>query len=177
MNDLVELVRVSFFFFQAEDGIRDTSVTGVQTCALPISHPNVVNVFAVDELHHDVRPPVALAGVEDVDDVRMREPRGKPGLAQKALPELFVPREVLSEQLDGDRAVEPGIACFVDGRHPAVSERSPELVPADPHPGMKRLLLFATSRLLRASYASRGRARGRGPHVSAEAAGRREPAP
>src|ERR1017187_8420552 len=26
----------SFFFFQAEDGIRDTSVTGVQTCALPI---------------------------------------------------------------------------------------------------------------------------------------------
>src|SRR5437016_10159360 len=27
---------VSFFFFQAEDGIRDWSVTGVQTCALPI---------------------------------------------------------------------------------------------------------------------------------------------
>src|SRR5437763_219329 len=27
----------AFFFFQAEDGIRDTSVTGVQTCALPIS--------------------------------------------------------------------------------------------------------------------------------------------
>src|SRR5882762_10916156 len=25
-----------FFFFQAEDGIRDSSVTGVQTCALPI---------------------------------------------------------------------------------------------------------------------------------------------
>src|SRR2546430_14489614 len=26
----------SFFFFQAEDGIRDLTVTGVQTCALPI---------------------------------------------------------------------------------------------------------------------------------------------
>ena len=25
-----------FFFFQAEDGIRDADVTGVQTCALPI---------------------------------------------------------------------------------------------------------------------------------------------
>src|SRR6266705_4845351 len=25
-----------FFFFQAEDGIRDRTVTGVQTCALPI---------------------------------------------------------------------------------------------------------------------------------------------
>src|SRR5690606_41016637 len=29
----------SFFFFQAEDGIRDFHVTGVQTCALPISPP------------------------------------------------------------------------------------------------------------------------------------------
>src|SRR2546430_3739907 len=28
---------VLFFFFQAEDGIRDLTVTGVQTCALPIS--------------------------------------------------------------------------------------------------------------------------------------------
>src|SRR5690606_3980827 len=28
-----------FFFFQAEDGIRDFHVTGVQTCALPISEP------------------------------------------------------------------------------------------------------------------------------------------
>src|SRR2546430_8858545 len=29
-------VCVVFFFFQAEDGIRDLTVTGVQTCALPI---------------------------------------------------------------------------------------------------------------------------------------------
>src|SRR5256885_5228566 len=28
-----------FFFFQAEDGIRDYKVTGVQTCALPIYKP------------------------------------------------------------------------------------------------------------------------------------------
>src|SRR2546430_13700295 len=28
---------VMWFFFQAEDGIRDLTVTGVQTCALPIS--------------------------------------------------------------------------------------------------------------------------------------------
>src|SRR5437762_9194400 len=32
----IVLVFVIIFFFQAEDGIRDTSVTGVQTCALPI---------------------------------------------------------------------------------------------------------------------------------------------
>src|SRR2546429_4161519 len=30
-------VDIFFFFFQAEDGIRDVAVTGVQTCALPIS--------------------------------------------------------------------------------------------------------------------------------------------
>src|SRR5256885_7214492 len=29
-------VKIVFFFFQAEDGIRDYKVTGVQTCALPI---------------------------------------------------------------------------------------------------------------------------------------------
>src|SRR2546430_12890791 len=38
-----------FFFFQAEDGIRDLTVTGVQTCALPISPGSVV--FVWDEYH------------------------------------------------------------------------------------------------------------------------------
>src|SRR3712207_9309349 len=32
----MDLVSYYFFFFQAEDGIRDIGVTGVQTCALPI---------------------------------------------------------------------------------------------------------------------------------------------
>src|SRR2546421_9000495 len=33
-----------FFFFQAEDGIRDLIVTGVQTCALPISRRQVTSI-------------------------------------------------------------------------------------------------------------------------------------
>src|SRR5689334_23806715 len=33
---VVDLYMIFFFFFQAEDGIRDGTVTGVQTCALPI---------------------------------------------------------------------------------------------------------------------------------------------
>src|SRR5438309_321603 len=38
-----------FFFFQAEDGIRDGTVTGVQTCALPISHlPPVIGVHVTN---------------------------------------------------------------------------------------------------------------------------------
>src|SRR6266542_479388 len=37
-NDILKeyVARGTFFFFQAEDGIRDATVTGVQTCALPI---------------------------------------------------------------------------------------------------------------------------------------------
>src|SRR5256885_7100432 len=34
---LFDYIILVFFFFQAEDGIRDYKVTGVQTCALPIS--------------------------------------------------------------------------------------------------------------------------------------------
>src|SRR5437762_11403592 len=50
---LVAVPRV--FFFQAEDGIRDTSVTGVQTCALPISRPVHVHRLGPDR-------PVWLSG-------------------------------------------------------------------------------------------------------------------
>src|SRR5207249_5751257 len=34
---MIGVMQVADFFFQAEDGIRDRNVTGVQTCALPIS--------------------------------------------------------------------------------------------------------------------------------------------
>src|SRR5882762_9877930 len=37
-----------FFFFQAEDGIRDSSVTGVQTCALPISPRDLAAAITAD---------------------------------------------------------------------------------------------------------------------------------
>src|SRR5438128_4362844 len=40
-----QCVFLCFFFFQAEDGIRDATVTGVQTCALPI--------YTGEERHED----------------------------------------------------------------------------------------------------------------------------
>src|SRR5256884_1923390 len=43
---------VYFFFFQAEDGIRDVAVTGVQTCALPISLP--AEIQACQSCHGDI---------------------------------------------------------------------------------------------------------------------------
>src|SRR5438309_5990627 len=39
--------RRHFFFFQAEDGIRDGTVTGVQTCALPISFAPAAEARAI----------------------------------------------------------------------------------------------------------------------------------
>src|SRR2546425_12988285 len=45
---------IYFFFFQAEDGIRDKLVTGVQTCALPISGPRrAPSLFASESRHGD----------------------------------------------------------------------------------------------------------------------------
>src|SRR5258708_31720414 len=44
MNVMLLLVRCHFFFFQAEDGIRDDLVTGVQTCALPILKINYQSI-------------------------------------------------------------------------------------------------------------------------------------
>src|SRR5260370_17201680 len=64
---------IFFFFFQAEDGIRDSSVTGVQTCALPIFGVGQ----SVSTLLHDhaslertlVQVPVYLMGDEDSSDI------------------------------------------------------------------------------------------------------------
>src|SRR6266850_7080207 len=44
----MEMEFVFFFFFQAEDGIRDYKVTGVQTCALPISRLDWTRAFDLD---------------------------------------------------------------------------------------------------------------------------------
>src|SRR3989454_8873993 len=84
-----------FFFFQAEDGIRDYKVTGVQTCALPISlgggatlvefgEPAIVHGAAAqhERLEHDepgarqgTPGVVEQGGVLVLDDTRRALPR------------------------------------------------------------------------------------------------------
>src|SRR5256884_2817958 len=51
------VIRSLFFFFQAEDGIRDVAVTGVQTCALPIFDPfsKTFWIFLSNRVHPDRR--------------------------------------------------------------------------------------------------------------------------
>src|SRR5947209_10768355 len=51
----------AFFFFQAEDGIRDIGVTGVQTCALPISSAAMVQAYPVVSKAVIVRTPLLPA--------------------------------------------------------------------------------------------------------------------
>src|SRR5690625_5416235 len=51
------LDEVIFFFFQAEDGIRDGHVTGVQTCALPI----FIHQWRESTLAHSIAPLETLA--------------------------------------------------------------------------------------------------------------------
>src|SRR5690606_39619165 len=61
-----------FFFFQAEDGIRDFHVTGVQTCALPISLDPLLTLVGGD--HHRVGPVEAAVAVDDRDAALLEQP-------------------------------------------------------------------------------------------------------
>src|SRR5215813_4887379 len=63
-----------FFFFQAEDGIRDADVTGVQTCALPIS---CVRNSAISGLERVICQGIPLASWVDDAPAGVR-PGGRP---------------------------------------------------------------------------------------------------
>src|SRR5256884_6650014 len=63
-----------FFFFQAEDGIRDVAVTGVQTCALPIYGSEEVVVRAGEVLHLASNVPHEAHALEDTLDMDVFSP-------------------------------------------------------------------------------------------------------
>src|SRR5690606_40178504 len=62
-----------FFFFQAEDGIRDFHVTGVQTCALPISLA-LVTATAATEVKKGLDPITRLSVAYRAMDGAWRSP-------------------------------------------------------------------------------------------------------
>src|SRR5256885_11292144 len=65
-----------FFFFQAEDGIRDYKVTGVQTCALPIFR----DPASPERRAADPDGVLGLAAAADVDHRLLRHERPLPRL-------------------------------------------------------------------------------------------------
>src|SRR5699024_11582137 len=76
----------SFFFFQAEDGIRDRNVTGVQTCALPILE------FQVSDDNKAIMLLESQFGISDYEvhaegNIRVYSHLGKQGRLNKAFVE------------------------------------------------------------------------------------------
>src|SRR2546427_13090304 len=84
---------MSIFFFQAEDGIRDLTVTGVQTCALPISPARAQDLT----LRHRVKD--YRAG--DLERRYARLPIDEDCLVNYG----FLPSEHLALMLTGQKAV------------------------------------------------------------------------
>ena len=79
-------------------------------------------IGALDVPHRDVQDAVGLARVVDRDDVRMVEAGGDLGLADEALPERVVIRELWTEDLQRDLAAQPDVLRQVDDRHPATAD-------------------------------------------------------
>src|SRR5690625_4519157 len=71
--DLLLVFLVFFFFFQAEDGIRDGHVTGVQTCALPIFFISAVSTRFLSILYEKNVPHMIIYVNRNVLEGRIRE--------------------------------------------------------------------------------------------------------
>src|SRR3712207_7579802 len=89
---------IIFFFFQAEDGIRDIGVTGVQTCALPIYPARRVDTYGVapDE-GRQVR-------------LELREPV-RTDLPRPAIPEVVEDRLPLAQHVERSEERRVGKEC------------------------------------------------------------------
>src|SRR5699024_9183907 len=75
-----------FFFFQAEDGIRDRNVTGVQTCALPvpcfaICSASTPSTALLDSALYAVMPPATAA---DAPDTSIKVAQSRPPVSDSA---------------------------------------------------------------------------------------------
>src|SRR6266446_7241570 len=82
-----------FFFFQAEDGIRDYKVTGVQTCALPISDKLRAEIATAEK--------TASAGRDSVNR-QLSDLEEKTKTLQTQLEELKNERVQLAQNIDED---------------------------------------------------------------------------
>ena len=76
-------------------------------------------VAALHPPHAQVRPPLVLAGLEDVDHVRVIERRQQAPLALEPRPERRIGRQRRRDQLQSDRALEQQVGGAVDDAHPA----------------------------------------------------------
>src|SRR5688500_19402351 len=99
MQVLSSMVYMLFFFFQAEDGIRDYKGTGVQTCALPILPPGPCS-----------RAPVPSAGRAPTAAVE-RAGRRAPGVDERAGPGSRAPFDAGGASRGAGRADDCAVAA------------------------------------------------------------------
>src|SRR5690606_40285994 len=114
-----DYVNIDYFLFQAYDGIRDIHVTGVQTCALPISIQNnegeqegeeidqlgvaLANADWIVFLMHDAAPDVA--GTDVVKRFLASAPRSEEHTSELQSRENLVCRLLLEKKKDDGKAV------------------------------------------------------------------------
>src|SRR5256886_8010704 len=107
-------LRVSFFF-QAEDGIRDLTVTGVQTCALPISVSEARRPAAHHvewELRRIVRKAAARARLSGTDSRRGQSPVSFISARKRfPVPWLFHPLVLRSEEHTSELQSQSNLVC------------------------------------------------------------------
>src|SRR2546421_1915168 len=87
-----------FFFFQAEDGIRDLIVTGVQTCALPISVYCLLLHHSSFRIHHSSFLLAEGVGVEPTGALVLRQFSGLLGVPVPNLPSCWQGRSDLNRE-------------------------------------------------------------------------------
>src|SRR5258708_11951542 len=108
---------ISSFFFQAEDGIRDDLVTGVQTCALPIFLAQLIAQVAVLPAFGNARRNSKLAAIVSGDPVKREELRKKYDL------EIAVPYEEYDQLLRSGK-IDAVYIALPNSMHAEYSERA-----------------------------------------------------
>ena len=84
--------------------------------------------LAFEILEHQVVELAVAADVVDGADVRIVQRGNRARFLLEALPRFRIGRERAGEHLDGDRAIEPGVARAVDLAHAARAERGDDFV-------------------------------------------------
>src|ERR1051325_10107202 len=77
----------------------------------------LLEALALDELHDEVRVPVGVTEVEDLDEVRMMNSREQRGLAPQVLHQLLVLSELGPQHLDRDGPLEGEVIGALDDTH------------------------------------------------------------
>src|SRR5215203_4721421 len=104
---------ILFFFFQAEDGIRDIGVTGVQTCALPISISRRDVDFSRDE--EELLEYLAGQAVVSIENARLHDTVERQAVTDEltGLANIRALGSILNREIERSRRFETALALVM----------------------------------------------------------------